>query len=338
MKTYILVICAALAISASAQAQNQAGVQGNAAAGSQASVSAKDGEATATGSGTGSANAGTKQADTSLAGGTELNATLSKPVDASKNKPGDEVTAATAQDAKSGGQVVIPRGSKLIGRVTQAQPRSKGGSAGGSSDSQLGIVFERAVLKDGREIPLNATVQAVAAARSAAPSGTSGTDVAMTSAGSGAASGRAAGGGLAGGVGGAVTGTVGTVAGASGAVSSTVGGAVSKSAGATGGLNAAGRLASGSKGVFGMQGLNITSAAAGSADGSVITSTTRNVRLDGGTQMLLVTGANAAGAANAAGNASGTANAAGNVGRAGKETGDSADTKPREPVDRNDRR
>ncbi len=339
MKTYILVICAALVISASAQAQDQAGVQGNAAAGSQTSVSAKEGEATATSSGTGSANAGTKQADASLTGGTELTATLNKPVDASKNRPGDEVTATTAQDVKSAGQVVIPRGSKLIGRVTKAQHRSKGGSAGGSAESQLGVVFERAVLKDGREIPLNATVQAVAAARSAASAGVNTMDARMAGAGGAAASGGAAGGGVLGGVTGTATGSVGTVAGAGGAMSSTVvGGAVSKSASAIGGLNTAGRLTSGSKGVFGLEGLDVTSAAASSGEGSVITSKSRNVRLDGGTQMLLVTSANAAGSAgavsgpNSAGSLSGAANAAGSVSGAAKKTGDSGADKDAEKV------
>lgn len=294
MKIHTLIACAALVISASAWAENQAGVQGNAATSAQASAS--ESGASATGSGAASANAGAKGADASLAGGTELNAALAKPVDASKNKPGDTVTATSTQDVRSGGQVIIPKGSKLIGRVTKAQPRTKGGTSGsgsaaGSADSQLGIVFERARLKDGREIPLNATVQAVAA--SAASAGSSGSGVMTTGAGSG--SGGASGGGLVGGVGGAATGTVGTVAGAGGAVSSNVGGAISRSAGATGGLNAAGRLASGSKGVFGLKGLDLSSSAAGSGEASVITSTTRNVRLESGTNMLLVTGASAAG-------------------------------------------
>lgn len=296
MKIHSLIACAALVISASAWAENQAGVQANAATGAQAS--APESGASATGSGAASANTGAKGADASLAGGTELNATLAKPVDASKNKPGDTVTATSTQDVKSGGQVIVPKGSKLIGRVTRAQPRTKGGTSGsgsveGSADSQLGIVFERAQLKDGREIPLNATIQAVAA--SAASAGSSGSGVMTTGAGSG--SGAASGGGLVGSVGGAAAGTVGTVAGAGGTVSSNVGGAISRSAGATGGLNAAGRLTSGSKGVFGLKGFDLSSSAAGSGEATVITSTTRNVRLEGGTNMLLVTGAGAAGSA-----------------------------------------
>jgi hypothetical protein len=70
---------------------------------------------------------------------------------------------------------------------------------------------------------------------------------------------------------------------------STVGGAARASGGAAGGLNAAGRLMSGSRGVFGMRGVEVVSAVAGSADVSVLTSRTRDVELERGTQLLLVT-------------------------------------------------
>ena len=61
-----------------------------------------------------------------------------------------------------------------------------------------------------------------------------------------------------------------------------------------GGLNAAGRLMSGSRGAFGMSGIDVASAAVGSANGSVLTSRTRDVELERGTQLLLVTGRPAA--------------------------------------------
>ena len=73
-------------------------------------------------------------------------------------------------------------------------------------------------------------------------------------------------------------------------------GALAKSSGAVGGLDASGRLASGSRGVFGLKGVDISPA--GGAQGSVLTSSTGNVRLDRGTRMLLVNGS-ASGAAGA---------------------------------------
>jgi hypothetical protein len=54
-----------------------------------------------------------------------------------------------------------------------------------------------------------------------------------------------------------------------------------------GGLNAAGQLTSNSQGVFGLNGLNLASVPAGGARGSLITSTSQNVHLDSGTQMVL---------------------------------------------------
>ena len=92
-------------------------------------------------------------------------------------KPGDEVTATLSQHYESNGEVMMRRGTKLVGHVTEAAPRERrSAEAGGNSDSRLGIVFDKAVLDDGREVPINATIQAVAAAESTASSGTRGFD------------------------------------------------------------------------------------------------------------------------------------------------------------------
>jgi hypothetical protein len=69
-------------------------------------------------------------------------------------------------------------------------------------------------------------------------------------------------------------------------------------------------LTSGSRGVFGIDGLEFASSSAGNAQGSVISSSTRNVRLDGGTRMLLSSTTDgttmASGAAQTAGSVSGS--------------------------------
>ena len=44
-----------------------------------------------------------------------------------------------------------------MGRVTQAQGRAKG-----QNESQLGLAFDSAVLKDGTQVPISFTIQAVA--------------------------------------------------------------------------------------------------------------------------------------------------------------------------------
>jgi hypothetical protein len=281
----------AVALGGVAVAQN-ATVEGGASAQSSTSVTADRGGASASQQGAAAASATSDHGDAAAqaAHGGELSATLSRPVDAGRAKPGDEVTATLSQHYESNGDVMLRRGTKLVGHVTEAAPRQRrSAEAGGNSDSRLGIVFDKAVLEDGREVPLNATIQAVAAAEAMAASSTRGFD--------GAASGGAAGagratGGLAGGVAGSAGGALGGVGrvggGLGGAASGAVGGAARSSAGAMGGLNAAGRLMSGSRGAFGMSGIDVASAATSNANGSVLTSRARDVELERGTQMLLV--------------------------------------------------
>jgi hypothetical protein len=95
-----------------------------------------------------------------LARGITIRASLEKSVDARKNHAGDEVLARTMENVNSKQQkIVIPKGSKLVGYVTEVRAKAKD-----ESQSVLGIRFDRAVLKDGHEIPLQVSIQALAAA------------------------------------------------------------------------------------------------------------------------------------------------------------------------------
>jgi hypothetical protein len=285
----------------SAAAQSQTGAQAGAQAGGQASVEAGKTQAqtSANTSAATSASAQNGQANTSLASGTAFNAALSGPVDSKNCKPGDAVAAHTTEAVKSDSKTVIPKGSKLIGHVTQASARAKG-----ESESSLGIVFDKAVLKNGQEIPLNVAIQALASAQNSASVAGADMDtmggMGASAAGSGAAGGRGALGGVtstAGGAVGTVTNTAASAGGvAGGAVNSTAnagGNIAGASKGAAGGLNAAGQLTSNSQGVFGLNGLNLNAAASNATQGSVITSAGKNVHLGSGTRMLLVSQAQA---------------------------------------------
>jgi hypothetical protein len=95
-------------------------------------------------------------ADT-LAPGTLLAVELSKSLDARKTKANDRVEAKTATDMLAHGRIVVPRNTKIIGHVTEAKAHSKD-----SPDSKLGVAFDRMLLKDGREVPLQLAVQAIA--------------------------------------------------------------------------------------------------------------------------------------------------------------------------------
>jgi len=298
--------CAGMAIAVgtlfclSAAAQPQTGAQAGAQGSGQASVQAGQAQASGNASAASAASAQNGQANASLASGTAFNAALSSPIDSKKCKPGDPVNAHTTEAAKSEGKAVIPKGSKLVGHVTQASARAKG-----ESESSLGIVFDKAILKNGQEIPLNnVTIQAIASAESGASAAGADMDamggMGASAAGSGTASGRGALGGVTSTAGGAVGAVTNTAANAGGVAGGTLnsaanaGGSIAgASKGAVGGLNAAGQLTSNSQGVFGLNGLNLNAAGSNATQGSVITSAGKNVHLDSGTRMLLVSQANA---------------------------------------------
>jgi hypothetical protein len=305
---YALLGVTLFALSTAAQSQTgaQAGAQTNAQANAQASK--QGAQASGSGAAASSAAAQTGQGNAALANGSTFNAALNAPIDSKKAKPGDPVTAHTTEPAKSDGKTVMPRGTKLLGHVTQASARSNG-----ESDSSLGVVFDKAILKNGQEVPLNAGIQALASGQSAASAAGSDIDTfggAGASAGGAGRAGGRSGGSALGGVGAVAGGAAGAVTNTAANVGSTAGGALNSTAnaagnatgsvngvagGAAGGLNTAGQLTSNSRGVFGLNGLNLNSAASNGTQGSIITSAGKNVHLDSGTQMLLVSQA-AAGA------------------------------------------
>jgi len=291
-ETLGIVAVLALAASGTAVSAQSSGQGANAQSGASVGVQASAGGIETRGS----ASAGTNSSlssgsqQSSLAAGTAVNAELSDSLDSKKVKTGDEVTARTTEAVKADGKTVLPRGTKLVGHITRASARSKG-----DAESMLAIRFDRAILKKGQELPVALSIEALAAGQGATPVG--GDDLeAMSNSGAGASSSRGTMGGAAGAAGGVAGGAAGTAArttqSAGKAAGSTANGAADAAthanAGATGGLNSAGQLTAGSRGVFGLSGVNLDATTASSAQGSVITSAGKNVHLDSGTRMLLV--------------------------------------------------
>ena len=236
------------------------------------------------------ANSGGTGSSAALSSGTALHSELTHSLDAKSCKPGDQVTAKLTEDVKSEGKVVVPKGSKLVGHVTEAKARSKD-----NADSRLGFVFDKAVLKSGQELSFNGAVQAMAPPVNAALSAAGDESSNIGAGAPGGSARRSGGGGLLGGaagtVGGATSTATGVVGGATGSVASTTTGAVNGTTGLAGGLTAQGRLTNASQGAIGLQGLTLNSISAANAQGSIVSSTTQNVKLESGTQMLLkVTG------------------------------------------------
>jgi hypothetical protein len=299
-----IVILSGIFFAAGAMAQTQAGAQAGAQANAQASAQAgrQGAQGSANGNAAANASANTPRGNAGLANGTALNASLDKSVDSKKAKQGETITAHTTEAVKENGKTVLPRGAKLIGHVTRASAR-----ANGDAESALAIQFDKAILKHGQEMPLDVNIQAIATARSAADFADNDME-AMGGAGGGvASSGGAAGRGALSGVTSGAGGTVGAVtntAASTGDLASSAVDATSRSTvgvegagrGAIGGLNSAGQLTSNSRGVFGLHGLSLDGTGSGNLQGSVITSTGKNVHLDSGTKMLLVTQAGASAA------------------------------------------
>jgi len=208
-----------------------------------------------------------------IGSGVVIQAQLSKSVDAKKAKPGDKVEAKTTMDLLSHGQVVIPRDTKLIGHVTEAKPHTKE-----SPESSVGLSFDRISLKDGRELPMRSSVQAIGRSlnsfASPGPDTAGAAPAGMPS--SGAPDSR---------------GTMGNSSGGSSRPSGSTSYPSSspQQMPSDAGPSAAGSygpvLDSHSQGVIGMKGLQLNS----SGEASVVSSESNNVHLDSGTQLVLRT-------------------------------------------------
>jgi hypothetical protein len=228
-----------------------------------------------------SSNSPATNGGSAISSGTTLQAELTKGLDCKKAKPGDEVSAKLTQDVKSDGKVVLHKGSKLMGHVTEAQAKSKE-----NTESKLGIVFDKAVLKGGQEMAFNGAIQALAPRAQGSLSAAADESANM------AGSGMARGGNMGGArttapIGGAVGSTVGAATNTVGNTAGSVTGAAGATVNNTAGTAVNGTINSTSHGVVGMQGLSLATAAIGNAQGSVISSATHNVKLDAGTQMVL---------------------------------------------------
>ena len=92
-----------------------------------------------------------------LAPGSVIPVQLTKTIDAKKAKTGDQVVAKVMHDMRSStGEVVIPKDTKVIGHIIEAQPRTKE-----QKESELALAFDRTITKDGQETEIPMSIQAV---------------------------------------------------------------------------------------------------------------------------------------------------------------------------------
>lgn len=208
-----------------------------------------------------------------IAPGSVIPVQLSKTVDAKKAKTGDEVVATVTQDMKTNsGDVLVPKDTKVIGHVTEAQPRNKE-----QKQSELGIAFDHAVVK-GDQMQLPMSIQAVIAPLS--PSNSNAGAPEAPSAPSAPAPGGAS-----------------SNAPMSGSRQGGTGGGTSPSAqqnypqggGSESQPQASDRppITGNTQGVIGMSDVKLESALQNSQQGSVLTSEKNNVKIEKGTMLLL---------------------------------------------------
>jgi hypothetical protein len=211
------------------------------------------------------AAAQTEPGAVTLPSGTAVNAELNSSVDSKKAKVGDRVEAHTTEEIKYAGKIIVPKGTKLEGHVTEATARSKG-----DSGSSLAIQFDKAIARKGEEIPLNVAILAIAAPLP---------DFSGGAPGSGSDS---RGGGGAPTANGSPMGTSHTPTATPAAPNYP--GAADGTMGPTG----AAQLSAKSRGVYGLNDLKLMAASSNGSQTTVITSSGKNVHLDGGTRLLLV--------------------------------------------------
>lgn len=88
-----------------------------------------------------------------------VSAELVDKLDSKSAKQGDSVIVKTDENLQISQGTEIPRGSKLIGHITNVQPRGDG-----HENSQIAIQFDKAELKGGQTLPIESVIQSVAPA------------------------------------------------------------------------------------------------------------------------------------------------------------------------------
>lgn len=259
MKKIFWMLSVVMTVNLAVPAQNQ----------KKASTDAKDRSLTQSSkvSGSGSSSATTNAS--ALSAGTSIEGRLQNSLDVRKAKVGDPVFLKTTRAVRQNGETIVPKGSNLVGRVTEVQQKAKGNSA-----SRLGIVFDR--IQAGKmTMPITASIMSITNIHAASSVSDFDTDLMGSSSGSARTSSGTSGGG-----GGLLGGATGAVGGVVNTATQTVGG-VADTAAHT--LGAATQTVGGT-----LNGIQISQSVSGSVQGSsTLSSQDKNIHLEKGVTFLL---------------------------------------------------
>lgn len=204
-----------------------------------------------------------------IAPGSVIPVQLTKGVDAKKAKTGDEIDARVTQDLKSNsGALLVPKDTKVVGHVTEAQARTKD-----QKESQVAITFDHAVLKDGHDVSLPLSIQAIISPEALNPNNGNSAGNAPPPSGSDSAGSPSSGAGRTAAGGGGMSQPRPSAPSAGGDTT------------AAGGTNSQPQITANTKGVVGISGMTLSDGQTN--QGSIVTSEKNNVKLENGTLMLL---------------------------------------------------
>jgi len=221
-------------------------------------------------SGQTAAHAGEPNQTIKIAPGSVIPVQLTKTVDAKKAKAGDQVEAKVVQDLKTNsGELIVPKDTKVLGHVTEAQARSKE-----QKESEMRITFDRAMMKDGRDVSLPMSIQAIIAPRNpnSNPDNADGGSAAGQAPSAPTSDGR--------------SGKMGSSGGAAPQQAPSPSTGAGENGPAPGGNTSTPQITGNTTGVIGFPDMTLSRTAQG-ANGSAITSEKKNVKLESGTLMLL---------------------------------------------------
>jgi hypothetical protein len=197
---------------------------------------------------------------TRIAAGSVIPVSLTKTIDARK-----AVAKVTADMKSSNGDVILGKDTKVMGHVTQAQARSKE-----QKESQVAIAFDHAVMKNGSEMQMPMSIQAIIGPQNNNPQNQdAGGEAPAPSVGAGAnaPAGRSMGG--------------------TAQPPSATTGASDMPSGSQTGTNARPPITAQTQGAVGIPDLKLTTTGTTAADGSVLSSEKNNAKIESGTMMLL---------------------------------------------------
>jgi hypothetical protein len=194
--------------------------------------------------------------------GTAFNASLEEALDTRHAKAGDAVAAEAAEDVYYQRSVIFPKGTKIVGHVVKVTTAGKG-----HTGSAIFVQFDKAVMKDGQEITLNAGIQALAVTASIPPESLKSSAEAQA---------------------GAVENDSDVNSDTTVVSTNYQEGHAPVAAPVAGKFSSDGLFSSDSRGAFGRPDLKMYTPTSGGSHGTVITSSKKSLHLDPGTHLLLV--------------------------------------------------